>query len=313
MNIIKTTLLTAALICPVSVHLHAQDTATADSEPAPIVIEPLFEYPVAPDSLGTLQEKSTWVAERFWDGLAIGNRQSVDQNALNHAMGVFVELTRWSDSDAIVKTIDNLLQSLVANPTLSLQFTKAAEEKLYGPRAQYWSDELYLKFIDNLLKTKKIKKERTLRYRRHADLLRNSMTGGKPAEFDYTLPSGTTAHYRPDGVLTVIEFGDPDCDDCRFAKLKMETDVEFSELVDRGQVNVLFIITNKNEGWEEKLSGFPTKWHTGANEEIDDLMDLRSTPSIYVIDEEGKIAAKNIPVTTAMSIIKAKVTEKEKI
>ncbi len=37
----------------------------------------------------------------------------------------------------------------------------------------------------------------------------------------------------------------------------METDVEFSELVDRGQVNVLFIITNKNEGWEEKLSGFP--------------------------------------------------------
>lgn len=73
------------------------------------------------------------------------------------------------------------------------------------------------------------------------------------------------------------------------------------------------LFTNKNEGWEEKLSGFPTKWHTGANEEIDDLMDLRSTPSIYVIDEEGKIAAKNIPVTTAMSIIKAKVTEKEKI
>ena len=271
MNIIKTTLLTAALIFPVSVALHAQDTATADSEPAPIVIEPLFEYPVAPDSLGTLQEKSTWVAERFWDDLDIGNRQSVDQNALNHAMGVFVELTRWSDSDAVVKT------------------------------------------IDNLLKTKKIKKERTLRYRRHADLLHNSMTGGKPAEFDYTLPSGTTAHYHPDGVLTVIEFGDPDCDDCRFAKLKMETDVEFSELVDRGQVNVLFIITNKNEGWEEKLSGFPTKWHTGANEEIDDLMDLRSTPSIYVIDEEGKIAAKNIPVTTAMSIIKAKVKEKEKI
>ena len=288
MNIIKTTLLAAALIFPVSVALHAQDTATADSEPAPIVIEPLFEYPVAPDSLGTLQEKSTWVAERFWDGLDIGNRQSVDQNALTHARGVFVELTRWSDSDAVVKTIDNLLQSLVANPTLSLQFTKAAEEKLYGPRAQYWSDELYLKFIDNLLKT-------------------------KPAEFDYTLPSGTTAHYRPDGVLTVIEFGDPDCDDCRFAKLKMETDVEFSELVDRGQVNVLFIITNKNEGWEEKLSGFPTKWHTGANEEIDDLMDLRSTPSIYVIDEEGKIAAKNIPVTTAMSIIKAKVRDKEKI
>ncbi len=74
-------------------------------------------------------------------------------------MGVFVELTRWSDSDAIVKTIDNLLQSLVCKPdALPYSSQKAAEEKLYGPRAQYWSDELYLKFIDNLLKTKKIKK-----------------------------------------------------------------------------------------------------------------------------------------------------------
>lgn len=313
MNDIKRILLTAAIAVPTFLSIQAQDTAAAAvSENSPIVIEPLFEYPVAPDSLGTLQEKSTWVAERFWNALDIKDRQTVDQNALNHAMGVFVELTRWADSDAVIKTLDNLMRSLTTNPTLSLQFTKAAEEKLYGPRAQYWSDELYLKFIDNLLKTKKIKKERTLRYQRHAGLLRNSLVGGKPAEFDYTLPSGTTAHYRPDGVLTVIEFGDPDCDDCRFAKLKMETDVEFSELVDKGKVNVLFIIPNKNEGWQDKLSGFSTKWHTGANEEIDDLMDLRTTPALYVIDEEGKIAAKNISVATAMAIVKAKVREKEK-
>ena len=76
----------------------------------------------------------------------------------------------------------------------------------------------------------------------------------------------------------------------------METDVEFSELVDRGQVNVLFIITNKRmKAGKRNFPDSQTKWHTGANEEIDDLMDLRSTPSIYVIDEEGKIAAKISP------------------
>ena len=41
-------------------------------------------------------------------------------------------------------------------------------------------------------------------------------------------------------------------------------------------------------------------------------MDLRTTPALYVIDEEGKIAAKNISVATAMAIVKAKVREKEK-
>ena len=120
--------------------------------------------------------------------------------------------------------------------------------------------------------------------------------------FKYVTPTGNPAHYQPDGCITVIEFGDPDCDDCRFAKLKMETDVTFSTLVDKGQVSVLFIIPDPEEGWQTKVTGFSPKWHVGASDTISDEYDLRTTPSFYVVGRDGKLLAKNVSYRQAMGI-----------
>lgn len=277
-----------------------------------IEIEPLFEYPVAPEEIISLSDKSNWLMQHFWDNMDFKKKDAVNQSALNDAFRVFTLPMQWADKTEVDKAVDSMLSQLSKNPTLLLQFTKAAEESLYGQRAKIWIDEVYIKYLEAFLKNKKISDSRKIRYRRQLEQLKSSMIGQIAPSFNFTTPTGNPGKFQPIGVFTIIEFGDPDCDDCRFAKLKMETDVEFSELVDKGKVNVLFIIPNKNEGWQDKLSGFSTKWHTGANEEIDDLMDLRTTPALYVIDEEGKIAAKNISVATAMAIVKAKVREKEK-
>ncbi len=270
-----------------------------------IVIEPLFEYPSAPESMDGLQERSEYLIEHFWDSMDFKNKSTVDQNALNDAFSIYSAPMRFADAAKVDASVDRLISSISKNPALSLQFAKAAEEALYGPRAYYWNDEIFIRFIDNVLSNKSIKKERKLRYERIKTQLSNTLQGSVPPEFDYVTPAGKTAHYHPNGVITVIEFGDPDCDDCRHAKLKMDTDIRFSTLVDKGKVNVLFIYADPEEGWEEKLSGYPQKWHVGASDEVADLYDLRDTPSIYVIDKEGHVAAKNIDVETAMTIASA--------
>ena len=85
----------------------------------------------------------------------------------------------------------------------------------------------------------------------------------------------------------------------------METNVRFSSLVERGKINVMFIVSDPEEGWEEKLKDYPTLWHVGASESVSDLYDLRKSPSVYVIDREGKIAVKNVGIETAMQIATA--------
>lgn len=85
----------------------------------------------------------------------------------------------------------------------------------------------------------------------------------------------------------------------------MDTNISLSSLVDKGKVNILFIYVDPEEGWEDKLKDYPAKWYVGASDEVSDLYDLRDTPSIYVIDREGHVAAKNIDVDTAITIATA--------
>ena len=295
----------AALIGGACITAQTTPGGTYDEESGVIVIDPLFEYPLAPDSIVTLQDRSDWLLEHFWDSMNFKDKATVDQNALNDAFRTFVTPLRFGSAQAALNACDRLVAQIAKNPVLSLQFAKAAEEALYGPRAEGWNDQVYLKFLDNLLANKQVKKERKLRYDRQAKILKSTQVGTVPPEFDYTTPDGKTSHFEPNGVITVVVFGDPDCDECRMAKLKMDTDVTFTGLVDRGRVNVLFVVADPDEGWQEKLKNYPEKWHVGASDTVGDLYDLRSVPAIYVMDREGKVAAKNIGVMSAMALAAA--------
>lgn len=265
-----------------------------------IYIEPLFQYPVAPEELLSLEDKSNWLMEHFWDSFDFKSKNAVDQNALNDAFNVYCHPMRWADKDVVMKSTDKLLETISKNPVLMLQFTKAAEENLYGPRAMAYIDEVYVKYLDALEKVKKISPERKSRYARQNKILKNSMIGTIPPHFTFETPTGAKETFRP-GLLTVIEFGDPDCSDCRHAKLKMDTDLRFSELVEKGKINVLFIIPDPEEGWQTQLAGYPKLWHSGASDEVSDIMDLRSTPFFYVVGTDGRIIDKTENVEKAMT------------
>lgn len=269
-------------------------TGFASARAEVVYVDPLFEYLVAPEEIVTLSDKSNWLMQHFWDKMDYKKKEAVNQSALNDAFRTYTLPMQWADKVEVDKAVDKQIQFLSKNPTLQLQFMKAAEEALYGNRAKIWIDEVYVKYLQAFLKNKKIKDTRKIRYRRQLQQIQNSMIGAYPPSFDFTTPTGAPGKFQPIGVFTIIEFGDPECDDCRHAKLKMETDMKFTSLVDRGLVNVMFIIPDPVDGWQTSLAGFPSKWVVGASDTVSDQLDIRSTPSFFVIGKDGKIVAKNI-------------------
>ena len=99
------------------------------------------------------------------------NQGALNQAAVNDAVKVYSFPMQWADKVEVDKSLDKLLAQLQKNPTLLVQFTKAAEEALYGPRANMWIDEVYLKFLSTAMKNKKISKARKERYSRHIEQL----------------------------------------------------------------------------------------------------------------------------------------------
>lgn len=275
---------------------------------AQIVIEPLFEYPAAPDHIEGLEERSDYLMDHFWDGFDFTQGNSVDQNALNDAFNVYTTAMRYADRGKALSSVNSLLKKLKGNSVMLLQFTKAAEENLYGPRATIWSDEVYLPFLKALTSEKGLSDARKQRYLMQQDVIQRNSPGMKFPEIRLTLRDGRHMDYKPQSPLTIVEFGNPDCDDCRFSRLKLEMAPDISSWIENGEVEMAFIVADavpeEQEDILSQLKEYPTRWITGICYGGDDIFDIRSTPSFYIVDKNGKIAAKNLDVTQAVDFVR---------
>lgn len=282
-------------------HAYAQNDSVQSAEQDGVIyLAPLFEYPSAPEELGSMEEKCAWLTDNFWNQMDFKSTTPVDQAKLNHAFGVYAIACQYAPKVKAEASADKLIKTLQKNPTLLVQFVKAAEENLYGPRTDIWIDELYIKFLQGLVSNKKVQKARKIRYESQLKQLQGSLVGATAPSFDFVRANGDNAKYFPMSTPTIIVFGDPDCDDCRQSRLRMESNVAFSRAVTDGKINVLFIIPDAGEGWEKEISGYPKGWDVGASDNASDIYDLRLVPDVYLIGSDGKIVSKHISPLAAM-------------
>lgn len=262
-------------------------------------VTPLFEYPMAPDDLPDISARSNWLMEHFWDNMNF-SQGAVSQVALNHAFKVYTVPMQWADKTIVHKSVDALLAKIKKNPTMLVQFTKAAEDNLYAPEAEIWIDDIYLKFVDALLAEKKVPQSRKMRYEYQRGPLARTLTGQPMPPIPYTaviLTGDTTAtvvqYTKP---YNLVVFGDPTCSDCKIAKMHIETSAVIQRLMADGKLALYYIVPD-DEGVENCyvwLSSYPEMWMRGAGTALDETIDMRLTPTLYLMDGNGIILEKHL-------------------
>lgn len=285
-------------------------TAQDDSANAPLVLPPLFDYPVAPEDL-EWNERSNWLAEHFWDNFNF-KQKSVGQSQLVHAFRTYVVPLHLADRDKALQSVDALIKKLNKQPALLYQFTQAAERTIYEPSmAELMIDEVYLKFLKALVANKKIDNLRKARYKSQLHSLESSMLNATMPSFTFINRSGETSSYTNTGVPTIIEFGDYDCTDCRMARLRLETDFDLQKLVDEGKARICFISPDIDAeefaSWAEGVKDYSQSWTVGMAEGLEDEIDLRTSPALYLIDANGVIISKNASPDNAREFIKKEI------
>lgn len=300
-------LLSAGVIYAQS-YVNSENSNVASIDSEQIIIAPLFEYPIAPEDLPDLQSKSDYLMLHFWDKMNFDNKSTVDQNALNDAFLVYTTAIPYASRDVALSSINSLIKKLNTNPTLLIQFTKAAEEMLYGPRAVIWSDEIYFPFLKAITDNKNVSKARKSRYEMQLKTLGNNMIGKKFPTSRLTLRNGQQKDYRPEKEYTLIEFGNPDCDNCRFAKTKISMAYDLEELVEEGKLEILFIVADavpeEQSQLLEQFNTYPAYWTPAICYGGDDIYDIRATPSFYILNQKGEIVAKNLEVSNAIDTLR---------
>lgn len=291
------------VLCGVSASMAQQPAATTTPSDTtgqqPVYITPLFDYPMAPDDLPDITARANWLMNHFWDAMDF-TQGAVSQVALNHAFKVYTVPMQWADRQIVHKSVDALISGIKKNPTLLVQFTKAAEDNLYAPAAELWIDDVYLKFIDALLAEKKVPESRKTRYEYQRGPLACTLIGNPMPPVPYTAvtltgdTTATTVQYT--APFNLIVFGDPTCSDCKIAKLHIETSSVIQRLIADGKLSLYYIVPDE-EGVENCyvwLASYPEMWKRGAGKTLDETIDMRLTPTLYLVDGNGNILDKHL-------------------
>ena len=281
----------------------AFNASSQETQSAPMVVETLFEYPSAPEEMQDWTERNNWLVENFWKPFDF-KQKSVGQFQLDHAFKTWTYPMRFANKEVVNKSVDKLIATLAKHPTLLYQFTRSAENNIYGSQAEVWIDEVYVKFLNALIKCKKISDIRKVRYQSQLNSLQNSLVGSKAQKFDFIDRGGKSITFSPEAKYTIIEFGHSDCSDCQIARIHLETNQKLQQLSKDNQVLVYFIIPDfDNENWVQQVSDYPHHWTVGASDSVEEVYDIRLSPTFYLIGPDRNILLKNVTADEVVNTV----------
>ena len=263
-----------------------------------------FQYPQAPENLTTLSQRANYVVEHFWDKCNLKSAFS-SRDKMTKAFRDYITYMQFAAKDTTISSINNLIKTVQKTPQNMLTLGEIAEETLYGDSAMFWSDELYLYFANAVINTKKLSKAEKARYKHHSTVLTNSMVGSKLPNFTFTTPKGEKVEFDSvNAPAIILFFNDIECADCQLAKVRLATNINLNKLIDNGVIKIVTIYPGEpSKEWETEVESYPNNWIIGVNEDIYDMFDMRTSPTIYQLDDKHTIIAKNLNVEGIISVV----------
>lgn len=263
-----------------------------------------FQYPQAPENLTSLTQRANYVVEHFWDKCNLTSAFS-SRAKMTKAFQDYITYMQFASKDTTLISINKLIKEVQKKPKNMLTLAQIAEETLYGDSAIFWSDELYLQFATAVNNTKKLSKAEKARYKHQETLLTNSLVGSIAPNFKITTPDGNELQFDSiKAPAIILFFNDIECTDCRLAKVRLATDINLNKLIDRGVIKIVSIHPGEaSEEWITEANNYPKNWIVGACEDIYDMFDMRTTPTIYQLDDKHKIVAKNLNVDGILNVV----------
>lgn len=257
----------------------------------------LFPYPEPPKDMTNLYERCNFLVYKFWDQCNI--KAAFSKRAkLNEAFGDWLSFMPYASADTVYIAIDNFHKSFKKSGEQSLAIAKMAEAWLYSDTAQYRSDELYGRFVDEAAANKKIPAEERRYFEVQKKILDNSSVGKMVPDIELTKADGTkTSFYADSAEFTLLFVYPKDCLDCSFARVRLSADMVINQLNEAGIVRVVSLYAGEPDAsFFTAATSFPEKWLNVASPQTEEYFDMRIKPALYYLDKEHRIIAKDLSV-----------------
>jgi len=262
----------------------------------------LFAYPLAPDSCSTLESRCNYIIGQFWENYDI-SKPITDDIAFELTFRDFVDFFRYAHRNVVMNAVSSLVNKAQSNTSNLQKLGEVAERALYGPTAEYWSDEVYAAFAKPLASSKQL--PRSLRDHYATQLARiNSVQVGQPLDIEYIGVDGLKHRLSDLEAKYYILLFVNDSSDSMIGRLRLSTDVALNSLINSGNAVLLCLCLNKySADWANAAAGYADNWVIGCSENLEKTLDLRSLPCCYLLNEQHVVANKSLTVDGVIQVV----------
>jgi len=267
-----------------------------------------------PSMITEPQERMVWLSQHFWDRFTAPENlyycDSVTVNGvkvddLEKQVGIYTTLIQEIAPADGIRAMENMYDRMEAfqlkNPEGNLfqWLTDKVSDYLYDPNSPLRSEEMYLPLATRLSKSSLVDPVLRKRYAWEANKCSLNRLGTKAADFQFIDTEGRkrTLH----GIvapLTILIFGNPDCEACKEIQEVISGIPELSAAIDEGEIKVVDIYIDEDiEAWKAKKDSYPSSWINGYDPSHiireDLIYNIRAIPSIYLLDADKTVLLKD--------------------
>lgn len=259
--------------------------------------------PAVPDSLRIPSQRASYIMDHFWDAMdwtdsaLVTNDRFMEQNS-----ATFYSLFPHTDSISGSQAVAVMFDGARVSDKAYRRIADIARLYLYDPASPMVDDETYAVVVDRLLTDKLLPEAELLRLQDVHHYLMMNRQGQKSSDLELVTLGGehiNLSELVAPFAQTLLMFYDPDCHDCAEMEKYLGQNQKFTE-----NFNIVMVCPYDvdEQEWKRHAATMPESWTVARsvdeNFEIDDVYEIRATPSVYILGSDMRVLAKNLTLNT---------------
>lgn len=258
-----------------------------------------FPYPQIPTMLVEPQQRANYLLMHYWDNVDFSDMTLVmNDDFMEQGFVDYLSVLPIVDNQTAEKSVEAMMKRAEISKTAYKRLVNIAEKYLFEPNSPMVSDEMYIMFLNQVLKTTMLSNVEKARFDYQHKALMKNRVGSVATDFIYIDSKGETKSlHKFVADETLLIFYDPDCDNCTEIIEQLRYNKVLNAKIANGHLRVLAIYAEDNADlWKKELSKMPANWSVGrAVSKIRalGLYVLRAMPAIYLLDKDKKVIKKD--------------------
>lgn len=274
------------------------------------------EIPPVPAGQDSLKFRYEYYKNHFWDGINISDPGLLRSPLLHNKIMDYLDNVVIQQADTVINEVEKLIQ-IAKNNDEAYRYLLISLTNKYESSPIMGFDKVFVHLVDNYYLTNQAPwtdAETIKKLEERAASIRPNFIGNSAPPFVLQDSIGTDYDlYRINAKYTVLYFYDPDCGHCKKSTpLLYEA---YAELQTKGVEVLAICTTTDGKRWKEFINEFDLNWinlaDLSSRTNVKYYYDVRSTPTVYILDQEKKILLKKVATEDVPEIIDQLIASEE--